>query len=201
MIRLAVVRRGGEAPPGTSPLDAAGAASGFVTVLRYRPDFFGTPVGRYGDAALRGRGRWTIGERELFGAAVSAGNTCGYCTGVHAQVAAECLGPATVDALVHGRGETPADAGRAVPAMVTFLRRLSREPDDLTTADVARLRAAGVGDDAIREAAHAAALLEICNRVNTALGVDAMDPAGNRRSALMLLRYGYDLRGSIVPGG
>ena len=55
------------------------------------------------------------------------------------------------------------------------------------------MRAAGISDDAVREAAHAAALLEIANRVNTSLGVEAMDERGNRRAAAMLLRRGYDL--------
>ena len=174
------------------PLVSGGTAPGFVKILLFRPAFFGAPVGRYGEAVLRGAGRWSIGERELFGAAVSAGNACGYCTGVHRQIATECLGGPVVDALVDGTGDVPAGA-RALPSMVAFLRRLSHDPDGLTTADVATLRAAGISDDAIREAAHAAALLEICNRVNTALGVEAMGPEGNRRAAAMLLRRGYDL--------
>jgi uncharacterized peroxidase-related enzyme len=196
VIRLAAIRRGREArapTAGRPPLASGGPVSGFVRVLGFRPTFFGTPIGRYGDAVLRGPGRWAIGEREVFGAAVSAGNACGYCTGVHAQIAAECLGHPVVDALVHRKAELPADVEQAVPPMLEFLRRLSRDPEGLTTADVATLRAAGIGDDAIREAAHAAALLEICNRVTTALGVDAMDSVGNRESALMLLRRGYDL--------
>jgi hypothetical protein len=45
---------------------------------------------------------------------------------------------------------------------------------------------------AARSSGHAAALLEICNRVNTALGVNAMKPEGNPRAAAMLLRRGYD---------
>ncbi|MDQ1531012.1 MAG: hypothetical protein QOE37_1117 [Microbacteriaceae bacterium] len=197
MIRLKVIRRGRGLRARVMglllPLVSGGSAPGFVKVLVFRPRFFGAPIGRYGDAVLRGPGLWAIGERELFGAAVSATNACGYCTGVHAQIATECLGEATVDALVHGTGEVPSDVGSPVVPMVAFLRRLSHDPDRLTAADVKTLREGGIGDDAIWEAAHAAALLEICNRVNTALGVDAMSPEGNRRAAAMLLRRGYDL--------
>jgi len=175
------------------PFLSGDAAPGFVKVLMFRPGFFGTPIGRYGDAVLRGPGRWAIGERELFGAAVSAGNACGYCTGVHAQIASECLGESTASALIYETAAVPPDVEPTVPPMVKFLRRLSHDPEGLTTTDVATLRAAGISDDAIREAAHAGALLEICNRVNTALGVDAMTPEGNRRTATMLLRRGYDL--------
>ncbi|MCD2192071.1 hypothetical protein LQ327_01525 [Actinomycetospora endophytica] len=197
MIRLQAIRRGRGLRARVMglllPLLSGGTAPGFVKVLLFRPEFFGTPFGRYAEAVLRGPGRWTVGERELFGATVSAGNACGYCTGVHRQIAAESLGEPTVEALVDGTGHVPAGVDPAVPLMTAFLRRLSHDPDGLTTADVADLRAAGIGDDAIREAAHAAALLEIGNRVNTALGVDAMDDEGNRRTAAMLLRRGYDL--------
>ena len=175
------------------PLLSRGSSPGFVQVLLFRPGFFGTPFGRYAQAALRGPGHWTVGERELFGAAVSAGNACGHCTGVHRQIAVDRLGEPTVGAVVDRAGEVPADVGPALPAMVAFLRGLSHDPGGLSAADVATLRAAGIGDDAVREAAHAAAVLEIANRVNTALGSDAMTPGANRRSAAMLLRRGYDL--------
>jgi uncharacterized peroxidase-related enzyme len=196
MIRLRAIRRGrglrARALQLASPVISKDPVPGFVKVLLFRPAFFGTPVGRYGQAVFRGPGHWTIGERELFGAAISAGNACGYCTGVHRQIAVNCLGESTVNAVVDRRDEVPTDVGPTVTAMVAFLRQLSHDPDSLSAADVAGLRAAGIGDGAIREAAHAAALLEICNRVNTALGVDASTPEVNKRSAAMLLRRGYD---------
>jgi uncharacterized peroxidase-related enzyme len=197
VIRLKVIRHGRGLRARVMglllPLASGGTATGFVKVLIFRPRFFGAPIGRYGEAVLGGPGLWAIGERELFGAAVSAANACGYCTGVHAQIATDCLDQATVNALVHDKGEAPAHLRPAVAPMVAFLRRLSHDPTRLTAADVETLREAGISDEAIREATHAAALLEICNRVNTALGVEAMTPEGNRRAATMLLRRGYDL--------
>ncbi len=194
MIRLRAIRRGrglkARLVGRALRIVYRGDAPGFVKVLMFRPGLLGTPLGRYGDVVMRGPGHWAIGERELFGAAVSSANACGYCVGVHSRIAADCLGDPVVDALVHGTGD---EAEPALSAMVTFVRRLSAAPDALTAADLEPLRAAGISDDAIREAAHAAALLEIANRVNSALGVEAMDPAGNRRAAAMLLRRGYDL--------
>jgi uncharacterized peroxidase-related enzyme len=197
VIRLDVIRRGrglrAKAMGLVAPLVTGGPLPGFVRVLTFRPAFFGAPFGRYGQAVLRGPGRWSVGERELFGAAISDGNACGYCSGLHHRIAAECLGEPVADALVHRRTEAHDDVDPALAAMVGFLRRLSREPETLSPADVAALRAAGISDDAVREAAHAAALLEIANRVNTSLGVEAMDEKGNRRAAAMLLRRGYEL--------
>jgi hypothetical protein len=47
-------------------------------------------------------------------------------------------------------------------------------------------------DEQIMHAVHAAVLLEICNRVVNALGVESMDADQNQRAARFLLRHGYD---------
>jgi alkylhydroperoxidase family enzyme len=77
-------------------------------------------------------------------------------------------------------------------AMVPFLRRLSAGPDQVTAGDVLALRCAGLDDKQIMDAVHAAVLLEICNRVVNALGVESMGADQNQRAARFLLRYGYD---------
>ncbi|MGH3795077.1 MAG: hypothetical protein ACRDSP_09320 [Pseudonocardiaceae bacterium] len=164
---------------------------GFVRVLLYRHRFFGKPVGRYGQAVLRGPGRWSVGERELFGGVVSIGNRCDYCTGVHCAIAGLDLGVAAVEDVLRGRD--PGGVGVRVAAMVPFLRRLSAGPDQIGAVDLWLLRSAGLDDEEILEAAHAAVLLEICNRVVNALGVEPMGIVQNRRAAAFLLRRGYDL--------
>ncbi len=164
---------------------------GFVKVLLYRHKFFGKPVGRYGQAVLRGPSRWSVAERELFAALVSVGNQCGYCDGVHSENAGVVLGAGVVDDVAHDRD--PSRAGPRVAAMVPFLRRLSEGSDRIATGDVLELRSAGLDDEEILDAVHAAVLLEICNRVVNALGVEPMDPAQNRRAARYLLHHGYEL--------
>ncbi|MGH3693516.1 MAG: peroxidase-related enzyme [Pseudonocardiaceae bacterium] len=164
---------------------------GFVKVLLYRHEFFGKPLGRYGQAVLRGPSRWSVAERELFAALVSVGNQCGYCAGVHCSIAGVVLGTGVVDDVVHDRD--PGRAGPRVAAMVPFLHRLSARPDRIATGDVLELRTAGLDDAEILDAVHAAVLLEICNRVVNALGVEPMGPAQNRRAARFLLHHGYDL--------
>lgn len=193
MIRLPVIERGREwralalrpvlrwlfGPP----------TPGLVKVLLYRYGFFGKPVGRYGQAALRGPSRWSVGERELFAAVVSVGNRCGYCARVHGAIARLLLGDRMVDDVVHGRALDCVNPG--VAAMVPFLRRLSRGLDQLDASDVRALRCAGLDDEQILEAVHAAVLLEICNRVVNALAVAPMDSDQNWRAARVLLRHGY----------
>ena len=166
-------------------------APGFAKVLLYRHRFFGKPVGRYGQAVLRGPGRWSVGERELFGGLVSVRNRCSYCAGVHCGIAGHDLGTFMVYGVVHDRD--PDCAGTRVAAMVPFLRRLSEGPDRIDAGDVMSLRSAGLDDEEILEATHAAVLLEICNRVVSTLGVEPMEEAQNRRAISFLRRRGYGL--------
>ncbi|MGH4025658.1 MAG: hypothetical protein ACRDRV_13870 [Pseudonocardiaceae bacterium] len=171
-------------------------APGFVKVLLYRHRFFGKPVGRYGQAVLRGPGRWSVGERELFGGLVSVRNRCSYCARVHCGIAGRDLGTSAVDDVVHNRD--PDGAGARVAAMVPFLHRLSAGPDRIDAGDVLSLRSAGLDDEEILEATHAAVLLEICNRVVSTFGVEPMDEVQNRRTISFLRRRGYDLGKAAV---
>lgn len=47
-----------------------------VKLLKYRPDFLGTPLNEVFQEALRGDSDWNIGERELMAAYVSKTNEC-----------------------------------------------------------------------------------------------------------------------------
>lgn len=94
--------------------------------------------------------------------------------------------------MVHDRD--PGRAGGRFTAMAPFLRRLSEGADRVDADDVTALRSAGLDDEEILEAAHVAVLLEICNRVVNALGVEPMGPVANRRAATFLLRRGGAFR-------
>jgi hypothetical protein len=49
---------------------------GVVRTLLYRGDFFGGPMRKLTQEAMRGASAWTVGERELFAAFVSRLNQC-----------------------------------------------------------------------------------------------------------------------------
>ena len=47
-----------------------------VKTLMYRPDFFGNPMNRCFQEAMRGESAWSVGDRELMAAYVSKVNEC-----------------------------------------------------------------------------------------------------------------------------
>jgi hypothetical protein len=47
-----------------------------VRTMRYRSDLFGQPFSAALQRAMRGPSDWSVGERELFAAFVSAQNQC-----------------------------------------------------------------------------------------------------------------------------
>ena len=78
-MRLAALERG-HAPGERAEIERARAESGFVSdvalMLKYRPEPFGRPFSEALQEVMRGPSDWTVGERELFAAFVSAQNQC-----------------------------------------------------------------------------------------------------------------------------
>src|SRR5215217_6127754 len=113
-------------------LDDVGRAS-----LR-RPDFFGKPFLGLAHSLLRGPSAWSVGERELFAAAVSRANSCQFCVATHGEIAAKQLGRDVLERLDEGRFSPPAAAA------ATFVEALTRDPHSVSAGDLERARAAGV---------------------------------------------------------
>src|SRR5260370_22616654 len=57
-------------------------------VAFYHKDFFGSPMGAWTQAAMRGPSAWSVGDRELMAALVAKWNSCDFCVGAHGAVAA-----------------------------------------------------------------------------------------------------------------
>lgn len=76
-------------------------------------------------------------------------------------------------------------------AMLGFLEKLTLEPERVTAADVAPLRAAGLSDEAIEDAIHVCALFNIYDRMADVLEFDIPAPEGFAQGAKMLLKRGY----------
>ena len=76
-------------------------------------------------------------------------------------------------------------------AALGFLEKLPLTPADVRPADVASLRAAGVGDEGIEDAIQACVLFNIYDRLADSLGWYLPGPDGYAASGRNLMRRGY----------
>ena len=83
--------------------------------------------------------------------------------------------------------------GGKLGAALRYLRVMTLSPDALSSADVRKVRQAGVSDAALRDAIHVALMFNIINRVADALGFRIPDDAAFAADAKMLLQFGYKL--------
>ena len=58
-----------------------------IKLVKYRPDFYGSPMGAVTQEAMRGPSAWSVGDRELMAAVIARSNGCEWCTKAHGAVA------------------------------------------------------------------------------------------------------------------
>jgi alkylhydroperoxidase family enzyme len=82
-------------------------------------------------------------------------------------------------------------------ATLVFLEKLTLRPDELTPADADEVRAAGVSDQALRDAGTVCSLFSMIVRLADSLGWDVPDWEILLQRAPVMLDGGYDL-GAVV---
>jgi AhpD family alkylhydroperoxidase len=58
-----------------------------IKLVKYRADFYGTPMQGVTQEAMRGPSAWSVADRELMAAFVAKINECEWCMKAHAAVA------------------------------------------------------------------------------------------------------------------
>ena len=81
--------------------------------------------------------------------------------------------------------------GPEVRAALAFIEKLVRAPERIGEADLEPLRAAGVSDDAIEDAAFVCALFTTYVRLADTFEFDIPPAEGFEQGAKMLLKQGY----------
>jgi uncharacterized peroxidase-related enzyme len=157
-------------------------------VAFYHRDF-GSPIGAWTQAAMRGPSAWTIGERELIAAMVAKWNACTFCLGAHRAIAAQQLPTALVDAALAEFRAAP--VSHQLKATLAFLEKMTLRPTELAPEDARTVLGAGVTREALTDAVAVASVFNIITRYADALGfaiptADEFDRAGK-----MLLKRGY----------
>jgi AhpD family alkylhydroperoxidase len=63
-----------------------------IKLVKYRADFYGAPMSRVTQEAMRGPSTWSVADRELMAAFVAKTNQCEFCIKAHSAVAQRAYG-------------------------------------------------------------------------------------------------------------
>ena len=158
-------------------------------VAFYHKDFFGTPMGEWTQAAMRGPSEWSVGERELMAALVAKWNSCSFGVGAHGAVSAKELERSTVDAALADYHAAPISEGLKVT--LEFLEAMTSRPTELTSKHAKAVLEAGVSVEALKDAIAVGAVFNIVTRYANALDFAVPTADEFDRAASMLLKRGY----------
>jgi uncharacterized peroxidase-related enzyme len=117
-------------------------------------------------------GALSVRERELIALVVSAENRCEPCVFGHASALRAATGDAVKVATIEVNYRRAGLDARE-RALADYALKVTRAPAEIEPADLDLLRAAGLSEDAIIEAAAVAAYFNLSNRLNSALGIHA----------------------------
>ena len=147
------------------------------------------PLIEYQDRLLRSPSPFTMGERELMMAFVSALNTSHFCQGLHGAIAAQFgLADDLLLALVNDIDTAPVAA--EIKPIMKYIRKLTLSPAAITFEDAEAIYAAGWDEKALYDAASVCALSNFMNRLVAGLGLTA-DTDYFHAAAEGLAAHGY----------
>jgi uncharacterized peroxidase-related enzyme len=133
-----------------------------VEALRQRSRLF--------NAVMYGRDGLSRPERELSTVAVSRINGCPYCASVHSRLFVQLAKKPEIIQSIFDKGVDDADLPPREAALVEYAAKLTRQPAQMSAADLEPLRAAGYSDLEILDATHAIAMFAWANRLMQTLG-------------------------------
>lgn len=142
-----------------------------LDVFKQYPRLF-EPLIEYHQRLLREDSPFTVAERELLAAFVSAVNACRYCAGVHEATARRFGVDERLLAHLLDNPATAPVAERMKPVFC-YVRKLTETPAKITETDVAAFFAAGWGDRALHDAVAVCALFNCMNRLVEGFGISA----------------------------
>ena len=158
-------------------------------VAFYDQKFAGPALGRWTQKAMRGPSSWSVSERELMAALVASWNTCPFCIGAHRAIAIKGMDAAVADTALADYRTAP--ISERLLAAITFLERMTKDPDGLTVDDAREALSRGISADELRDVAAVGAVFNIITRNANALDYAILSSEEFGRAAGMLLRRGY----------
>jgi AhpD family alkylhydroperoxidase len=160
-----------------------------IKLVKYRADFYGGPMQRVTQEAMRGPSAWSVADREFMAAFVARTNQCEFCIKAHAAVAQRAYGdgkkvsPLLSDLKIDNIEEP-------LRATLLMLDKLMR--DQTVDADAIRVViAAGASRQQIEEALAVCFSFNVISRLADAFGFFVPDADAFEAGAKYLLARGY----------
>ena len=160
-----------------------------IKLVKYRPDFYGEPMGVITQDAMRGPSTWSVGDRELMAAFVAKANQCEFCTKAHSAVARGAYRDgkkvsAALSDLDSASIEEP------LRATLLMLGKLTRE-HAVDMNDMRAVLAAGASRQQIEDALAVCFSFNVIGRLADAFGFFVPGPKAFEAGAKYLLARGY----------
>ena len=121
-----------------------------IKLVKYRADFYGDPMSKVTQEAVRGPSSWSIGDRELMAAFVAKTNHCQFCIKAYSAVAKEFYGDGNKVSAVLSDVSTAA-IEEPLRATLLMLGKLTRE-HGVDAEDMRAVLAAGASRQQIKDA-------------------------------------------------
>jgi len=160
-----------------------------IKLVKYRSDFYGAPMQRVTQEAMRGASAWSVAGRELMAAFVAKTNECQWCTKAHSAVAEAAYGSGGQVSAVLSNLET-APIEEPLRATLRMLRKLTRE-HAVNVDDMSAVLTAGVSRDRIEDALAVCFSFNTIGRLANAFGFSLPGPKAFEAGAKYLLARGY----------
>ena len=158
-----------------------------VKLALYRKDFYG--AGPLTQEAMRGPSDWSVGDRELMAAYVSAVNESPFCVAAHTATSSMWYDDdAKVAAVLADFDSAPVE--EPLRATLRMLGKLTRE-DSIDPADVSAVLDAGASPLQIEDALAVCLAFNITARLANAFDFAVAGPAAMNAGAKHLLKRGY----------
>ncbi len=160
-----------------------------IKLVKYRADFYGGPMQRITQEAMRGPSPWSVGDRELMAAFVAKTNECEWCTRAHVAVAERAYRDGTrVSQALSDLDGAPIE--EPLRATLRMLRKLTRE-HTVSADDMRAVLAAGASREQVEDALAVCFAFNTIGRLADAFGFALASPKGFEAGAKYLLARGY----------
>ena len=160
-----------------------------IKLVKYRPGFYGTPMGAVTQEAMRGPSAWSIADRELMAAFVAKTNQSEFCIQAHSAVAQEAYRDREKASAILSDLDT-ALIEEPLRATLLMLGKLTRE-HSVNEEDMRVVLTAGASRQQIVDALAVCFSFNVMGRLADAFEFSVPGPKAFEAGAKYLLARGY----------